>query len=131
MDGGESMDRNLIIVAAIVIIIVAAAGAWYVMQPAPVNNTANNTTNGTNYNNISTNDTNNTIKNNTNNSTNITKVQANKLATKYIGMGVYLGNNTTLTTYKKVSVWNVSVYTTQGLYSSSIYINARTGKRVQ
>ncbi|PKL66269.1 MAG: hypothetical protein CVV28_11765 [Methanobacteriales archaeon HGW-Methanobacteriales-1] len=124
------MDRNLIIVAAIVIIIVAVAGAWYVMQPASVNNTANNTTNGTIYTNIS-NDTNNTIKNNTTNSTNITKVQANKLASKYIGMGVYLGNNTTLTTYKKVKVWNVSVYTTQGLYSSSIYINVRTGKRVQ
>ncbi len=130
MDGGESMDRNLIIVAAIVIIVVAAVGAWYVMQPAPVNNMTNNTTNGTIYTNTS-NDTNNTVKNNTNNSTNITKVQANNLASKYIGMGVYLGNNTTLTTYKKVSVWNVSVYTTQGLYSSSIYINARTGKRVQ
>lgn len=124
------MDRNLIIAAAVVIIIVAAAGAWYVLQPAPTNNTTNNTTNSTIYTNVSK-DTNDTGKNNTTNSTNITKVQANKLASKYIGMGVYLGNNTTLTTYKNVKVWNVSVYTTQGLYSSSIYINVRNGKRVQ
>ena len=122
------MNKGLIAVAAVIIVVLVVAGAWVVMQPAQ--NTTNNTTNITN--NTTQNQTHNQTRNQTHvNNTNITAAQANKLAEKYTGMGVYLGNNTVLTTYKGVTVWNVSVYTTQGLYTDSIYINANTGDRIQ
>lgn len=126
------MNKGLITAIIIIIVVLVGAGAWVLMQPQ--NNVTNNTTNSNNTTIINvTNDTNqntnDTTKNNT--SKNITALEANKIAEKYIAMGVYLGNNTTLTTFKGVKVWNVSVYTTQGLYSDSIYISVTDGKRIQ
>ena len=113
------MNRNFLALILVVMVVLVAAGIYVSMlSPANItinltNGTINHTTNQTHH----------------HNTTNITAVKAKELAEKYIGMGVYLGN-ATLTTYKGVKVWNVTVYTTQGLYTDSIYINANTGGRV-
>lgn len=119
------LDRNLLAPLIIVVIVVAGIGLWFNMS-TPVNNTTNNTTNKTVI--IINETSSNQSQNNT--TTIITAERAKQLAQQYIGMGVYLGN-TTLTTYKNVKVWNVTVYTTQGLYTDSIYIDASSGTRVQ
>jgi len=119
------LDRNLLALLIIAVIAVAAVGLWFNMS-TPVNNTTNNTTNNTVV--IINQTSSNQSQNNT--TTIITAERAKQLAQQYIGMGVYLGN-ATLTTYKNVKVWNVTVYTTQGLYTDSIYIDANSGNRVQ
>jgi hypothetical protein len=117
------LKRSILALIVVVIVILVAAGLLIAMQPA-----ANNTTNITNASNTTViNQTNNQTHNNT--TTSITAAKAKELAQKYIGMGVYLGN-ATLTTYKGVKVWNVTVYTTQGKYTDSIYINANSGNKV-
>jgi Flp pilus assembly protein TadG len=113
------VKRNIIALILLIVVVIVAAGIYMAMQP-PVNNTTN-ITNGT------INHTQNQTRHN--DTTNITAVKAKELAEQYIGMGVYLGN-ATLTTYKGFKVWNVTVYTTQGKYTDSIYINANTGGRV-
>ncbi|MCK9152256.1 hypothetical protein [Methanobacterium alcaliphilum] len=127
------MNNGFIAAIVILIVVLIGAGAWVLTQPQT--NVTNNTTgnNDTNIIDITNNTTNQSTNHTTTNNTtkNITAAEANKLAEKYIAMGVYLGNNTTLTTFKGVRVWNVSVYTTQGLYSDAIYISVTDGKRIE
>jgi hypothetical protein len=116
------MNKSIIAIIVIVLVIVIAAGAWMAMQPAQTSSANNNGDN-----------TNKTVKNQTNNNTNVTisAEKAKELATQYTGLGVNLGTPT-LTTYKGVEVWAVPVYTSgQNLTVDSIYIDAKTGKRVQ
>jgi len=121
--GGENLNKGLVAIIVIILIILVAAGAWFLMKPA-----ANNTTNTSNST-ISSN--NQTTHNNTTNTTNITAAKAKELAQQYIGMGVTLGT-VTLTTYKNVKVWKISVQTVGTNQTADyIYINANTGKRVE
>ncbi len=120
------MNKGIIAIIVILLIGVVAAGLYFAMQ-APANNTTN-ISNQTNTTPVITNTTN---KTNTTNTTTITAARAKELASQYTGMGVTLGTPT-LTTYKGVQVWMVPVSTSgQNLSVDSIYINAKTGVRVQ
>lgn len=120
------MNKGLIAIIVIVIVAVVAAGAWFLMTPAPSNNTTNNTTNIN-----TTPNTGNTTPHNTTNATNITAAKAKELAGQYIGMGASL-EDPTLTTYNGIQVWKVPVvtYTPEKSYQDPIYINAQNGNRV-
>lgn len=55
--------------------------------------------------------------------------EAKDLAKKYVGPGVILGKPV-LTTYKSVKAWQVPVYTVNHKFVNNIYIDARTGEKV-
>lgn len=122
------MNKGLVAIIVIIVVVLVAAGAWIIMQPSTTNTNNNQTANTTN-----TNQTTNKIQNQTHNNTNvtITAEKAKELATQYTGMGVNLGTPT-LTTVNGTEVWAVPVYTS-GLnkFVDNIYINAKTGARVQ
>lgn len=110
------MNKGIIAIIVIIIVFVVAAGAWITMQPAQPSSTDKKIKPQTHEN--STNTT-------------ISAEKAKELASKYTGMGVTLGTPS-LTTYNGVEVWKVPVYTSgQNLTVDSIYINAKTGNRVQ
>ena len=113
------MNKGIIAIIVIIIVIVVSAGTWMAIQPSQTSSASNN---------------NKEVKNQThNNNTNVTisAGKAKELASQYTGMGVTLGTPT-LTTYKNIEVWKVPVYTSgQNLTVDSIYINAKTGNRVQ
>lgn len=122
------VNKGVIVLIVIIVIGVVAAGLYLTMQ-APANNTTNisNQTNTTPFviNNTTTN------KTNTTTNTTISSAKAKELASQYTGIGVTLGTPT-LTTYNGVQVWSVPVYTSgQGQSVDYIYINAKTGARVQ
>jgi hypothetical protein len=117
------MNKGIIALIIILVIAVVAAGLYLTMQ-APANNTTN-ISNQTNTTPVITN------KTNTTNNTTISAARAKELALQYTGMGVTLGTPT-LTTYKSVQVWSVPLYTSgQNQSTGYIYINAKTGARVQ
>lgn len=115
------MNKGLVALILVVLVVLVAAGAWIVMQPSTTNTTSSNNT------------TTKKIENKTHNNTNvtITAEKAKEIATQFTGMGVTLGTPT-LTTFKGIEVWSVPVYTS-GLNKTvdSIYINVKTGARVQ
>ncbi|MBM4240752.1 MAG: hypothetical protein FJ150_03700 [Euryarchaeota archaeon] len=112
---------NKISVAIVIVVLVAVlAAGYYLTMQTPTKNTTNNTNN-------TTNNTNNTTPQN--NTTIISAEKAKEVAQQYIGMGVYLGTPT-LTKFNDTQVWKVPVYTTQGKYVDSIYVDAHTAKRV-
>lgn len=55
--------------------------------------------------------------------------EATQDAQQSTGMGVYLGTPT-LKKVNNIQVWDVPVYTVQGKYVDSIYIDAHTGKKI-
>jgi beta-lactamase regulating signal transducer with metallopeptidase domain len=122
---------------AIVIIAVAfivVLSFLFALQPSPANNTTNNT--NSTVNSSTTNNTtvnNSTVSNQTNNNPppppDISSDEAKKLAQKYVGPGVTLGKPE-LTTYKRVHVWQVPVYTINHKFINNIYIDDRTGEKV-
>ncbi|WP_157809432.1 hypothetical protein [Methanobacterium sp. MZ-A1] len=51
------------------------------------------------------------------------------MAMKYVGSGVILGKPV-LTTYKRIRVWQVPVYTRDHKFLNNIYIDNKTGRKV-
>jgi cytoskeletal protein RodZ len=123
----NALNKGIIALIVIVLVVIVGAGLWFAMAPK-VNTTPNNS-NGSINTAVNTN-TNTQSKNNT--TTTITAAQAKQYASKYVGTGVAL-ETPTLTTYKGVEVWKVPVvtYTPDKAYLDPIYINAKTGSRVQ
>lgn len=56
--------------------------------------------------------------------------EATQIAEQSTGLGVYLGTPT-LRVVNKIQVWEVPVYTIQGKYVDSFYINAHTGEKIK
>ena len=108
------------------------------MQPSQINTTTN-VSNNTNKSNTTLNSTlnNNTVspdndQNGNNNPpppSSISADEAKDLAKKYVGPNVILGKPV-MTTYKKVHAWQVPVYTMDHKFINNIYIDERTGQKV-
>ena len=127
------MKKSVIACIVIILLIVIAGAVWFVMQPSPTNNTnlTSNTDNTTGTNG-SVNNT--TASNEGNENKNppppgITSEEAKELAKKYVGPGVILGKPV-LTTYKKIRAWQVPVYTMDHKFINNIYIDEKTGRKV-
>ena len=56
--------------------------------------------------------------------------EATQIAKQSTGLGVYLGTPT-LKKVNNIQVWEVPVYTIQGKYVNSFYINAQTGEKIK
>lgn len=128
------MKKDTAIVIVIVIAIVALAGFLFVLTQFSANNTSNATNNSSTLNNMVLNDnTSNNAQNQTNNPppppTDISADKAKDLAQKYVGPGTTLGKPA-LTTYKRVKAWQIPVYTLNHKFINNIYIDARTGEKV-
>ncbi|WP_236951045.1 hypothetical protein [Methanobacterium subterraneum] len=59
----------------------------------------------------------------------ISSEEAKELAMKYVGSGVILGKPV-LTTYKRIRAWQVPVYTRDHKFLNNIYIDNKTGRKV-
>jgi hypothetical protein len=134
------LKRVTVTIIIVAVVFIAIMGYLFVFQLSPANNTTNNT-------NIILNSSN--ITNTTGNNSNVSKTsqdqtdnnnppppppeisadEAKDLAKKYVGPGVILGKPVK-TTYKRIHVWQVPVYTMNHKFINNIYIDARTGKKV-
>lgn len=132
------MEKNILILIVIVVICAIAAASFFAMQPSHVSNITNITNNSNNSSVISTNLTvNNTTvsRDNDQNGNNnppppsISADEAKDLAKKYVGPGVIIGKPV-MTTYKRIHAWQVPVYTLNHKFINNIYIDERTGKKV-
>jgi hypothetical protein len=129
------LNKNTTIILVIIISIVLITGLLFVLTQFSTNKTSNNTNNSTILNNTVSN--NSTISNQTQNQNNnpppppteISSDKSKELAQKYAGPGTTLGKPV-LTTYKKVKVWQVPVYTMDHKFINNIYIDVRTGEKV-
>ncbi len=132
------MKKSILALILIVVICAIAVASWFVMQPSQINTTIN-ISNNTNKSNTTLNSTlnNNTVspdndQNGNNNPpppSSISADEAKDLAKKYVGPNVILGKPV-MTTYKKVHAWQVPVYTNDHKFINNIYIDERTGQKV-
>ena len=133
------MKNSILALMVIVVICAIAAVSFFITQPSPINNTTNIITNNTN--NSSVTSTNSTVNNSTvspdndqNGNNNppppsISADEAKDLARKYVGPGVIIGKPV-MTTYKRIHAWQVPVYTMNHKFINNIYIDDRTGEKV-
>lgn len=135
--GDEGLKKNILTLILIVVICAIAVASWFVMQPSQINTTTN-VSNNTNKSNTTLNSTfnNNTVSqdNDQNGNKNpppssISADEAKDLAKKYVGPNVILGKPV-MTTYKGVHAWQVPVYTLNHKFINNIYIDERTGQKV-
>ncbi|MBI5458306.1 hypothetical protein [Methanobacterium sp.] len=132
------MKRSILALIIIVVICAIASTSWFITQPSPTNNTTNinNTTDNStvppnstvNNTTVSRDDQDQTEKNNPPHPL-ISADEAKELAKKYVGPGVILGKPV-MTTYKRIHAWQVPVYTMDHKFINNIYIDERTGKKV-
>ncbi len=121
------------------IVVILAIAYYFVAESTPLNNTNSNnnaTLNSSTTNNITVN---NSTLSNTSHDQNgnnippppleISADEAKDMAKKYVGPGVILAKPVK-TTYKKIHVWQVPVYTMNHKFINNIYIDARTGRKV-
>jgi hypothetical protein len=107
------------------------------MQPSPASNTTNISNNTNNSSIALSNSTaNNTVSrdndpsgNNNPPPSSVSADEAKDLAKKYVGPDVILGKPV-MTTYKGVHAWQVPVYTMNHKFINNIYIDERTGQKV-
>jgi len=131
------LKKSILTLILIVVICAIAVASWFVMQPSQINTTTN-VSNNTNKSNTPLNSTlnNNTVSpdNDQNGNNNpppisISADEAKDLAKKYVGPNVILGKPV-MTTYKGVHAWQVPVYTMNHKFLNNIYIDERTGQKV-
>ncbi len=127
--------------APIVILVICAitAASLFAMQPSPASNTTNISNNANNSTVVSTNSStanNTTVSrdngpngNNNHPPSSVSADEAKDLAKKYVGPDVILGKPA-MTTYKGVHAWQVPVYTMNHKFINNIYIDERTGQKV-
>lgn len=132
------MKKSIIVLILIVVICAIAVASWFVIQPSHVNNTtkvsdninkSNTTLNSTLNNNTVSQDNDQNGNNNPPPPSSISADEAKDLAKKYVGPNVILGKPV-MTTYKKVHAWQVPVYTMDHKFINNIYIDERTGQKV-
>lgn len=131
------MKKSILALILIMVICAIAVASWFVIQPSQINTT--NISNNTNKSNTTLNSTlnNNTVSPDKNQNGNnnppppssISADEAKDLAKKYVGPNVILGKPV-MTTYKKVHAWQVPVYTNDHKFINNIYIDERTGQKV-
>jgi cytoskeletal protein RodZ len=135
--GVEGLKKSIIVLILIVVICAIAVASWFVMQPSQINNTTNvsNITNkssatpNSTINNTTVSQDNNQNGNNNPPPSSVSADEAKDLAKKYVGPNVILGKPV-MTTYKQVHAWQVPVYTVNHKFINNIYINERTGQKV-
>ncbi len=130
------MEKSTVAITVIAVVIISIIGFLFALEILPSDNTTNNTNSTAN---LSTNNTttvnNSTVSNQSKDNNppppppNISADKARELAKKYVGPGVIL-EKPVLTTYKSVKAWQVPVYTKNHKFLNNIYIDARTGKKV-
>nr|WP_319374423.1 hypothetical protein [uncultured Methanobacterium sp.] len=131
------MKKSIFALILIVVICAIAVASWFVMQPSQINNTtniSNNTNSSSNTPNSTLNNTKVSQDNDQNGSKNpppssISADEAKDLAKKYVGPNVILGKPI-MTTYKGVHAWQVPVYTINHKFINNVYIDERTGQKV-
>ncbi|BDZ72026.1 PepSY domain-containing protein [Methanobacterium petrolearium] len=127
----------MITVAMVVIavVIIAIAAFLFTVDLFPTHNTTNITNSTVNVSTANNTTVNNTTVSNQPRENNpppphdISPEKARELAKKYVGPGIILGKPVK-TTYKRINVWQVPVYTRDHKFINNIYIDARTGKKV-
>jgi cytoskeletal protein RodZ len=132
------VKKNIRALIVIVVICAIAVALWFVMQPSQINTTTNvsNTTNRSSATSNSTINNTTVSRDNEQNGNNnppppssISADEAQNLAKKYVGPNVILGKPV-MTTYKGVHAWQVPVYTLNHKFLNNIYIDERTGQKV-
>lgn len=133
------VKKSILVLIVVAILCVLAAVSWFITHPSPANNTTN-IINDTNNSNVTSNTTvNNTTNSNETQDQNdnnnppppgISADEAKDLAKKYVGPGVIIGKPV-MTTYKRIHAWQVPVYTLNHKFINNIYIDERTGKKVE
>jgi len=131
------LKKSIIACILIIFLIIIAGTVWFILQPSTTNNTnltsnLNSNTGNTTATNGSVNNT--TVSNEGNEHNNpppsgISAEEAKELAKKYVGPGVIMGKPV-LTTYKKIRAWQVPVYTFDHKFINNIYIDEKTGRKV-
>ncbi|HII83435.1 MAG TPA: hypothetical protein HA271_01045 [Methanobacterium subterraneum] len=114
------------------IILISVIAASWLMQPSPTNNTSLTNTGNSNATNGSVNNTSVPKVDNDNKNPpppGISSEEAKELAKKYVGSGVIMGKPV-LTTYKRIRAWQVPVYTRDHKFLNNIYIDNKTGRKV-
>ena len=133
--GGNWLEKNTKILVAVAIALIFLTIFALALIQFSSNNTANDTTNLKESNKTSL--TNTEFSNQTQNQSNnppppptvISLEKAKDLAQKYAGPGTTLGKPV-LTTYKKIKAWQVPVYTLDHRFINNIYIDSKTGDKV-
>lgn len=133
------MKRNTVAIIIMTVTVMVVVGFLLAITPSLFNNTSKNTSNANNSSiiNKTTNNTTlnySTVSNQTENNNpppprDINPDEAKELAKKYMGSDVILGKPV-MTTYKRIHVWQVPVYTRGHEFISNIYIDVRTGEKV-
>jgi len=130
------LKKSTVSLMVIAVVIIAIVGFLFALELFPANNTTNNTNGTVNF--STTNNTtvnNSTLSNQSKNNNppppphDISPEEARELAKKYVGPGVIL-EKPVLTTYRSVKAWQVPVYTKDHKFINNIYIDAKTGKKV-
>ncbi|MBI4813459.1 MAG: hypothetical protein HY802_03805 [Methanobacterium sp.] len=130
--------KRSILALIVIVVICAIAASWLIPQSSPTNNTTNitNTTanstvpvNSTVNNTTVSRDDQDPTENNNPPHPIISADEAKELAKKYVGPGVIMGKPV-MTTYKRIHAWQVPVYTRDHKFINNIYIDERTGKKV-
>jgi len=130
------LKTSIVVIIAIVVVIIAIVGFLFTLELSPANNTTNITNGNVNVTTANGTTVNNTTVSNQSKDNNshppphdISPEKARELAKKYVGPGTMLGKPVK-TTYKRIHVWQVPVYTRDHKFINNIYIDARTGKKV-
>ena len=130
------MKTSIVVIIAIAVVIIAIVGFLFTLELFSSNNTTKITNGNVNVTTANGNTVNNTTVSNQskNNSSppqphDISPEKARELAKKYVGPGTLLGKPVK-TTYKRIHVWQVPVYTRDHKFINNIYIDAKTGKKV-
>jgi hypothetical protein len=131
------LKKNTVAIIIMAVTIMVVVGVLLAITPSLFNNTSKNTSHANNstITNKTTNNTtlnSSTVSHQTENNPpprDITQNEAKELAKKYVGSDVILGKPV-MTTYKRIHVWQVPVYTRRHEFISNIYIDVRTGEKV-
>lgn len=136
--GAKRLKKNIFAFIVITVICAILAASLFAMQAAPASNTTNISNNTNNSSVVPINSTiNNTTvshgndQNGNNNPppSSVSADEAKDLAKKFVGPDVIMGKPV-MTTYKGVHAWQVPVYTMNHKFINNIYIDERTGHKV-